>query len=600
MKTAFKQKPNSFCVGKSLRRTVWGMGGFCALLSLAGCGDFFAEKPTELESRNIIRDISKINYAPESQIPMPEVYNSPPRIVEGKIGEVKDAKLFYFTRYHTPQELAKIVNEQFTKKFFDSKGKPYPVRDYGVSINAGANQIIVRCPSVADAEGVRELLEQIDVPPIQVKIDCLISEVYADHTMDWETTIDIQNLFGTGMALGGKKIIEGTDENPIETLLPAFPGAALRDIARSTFGLKVGYVHNEGVAGHEVKALVDLLESRGYLKILMHPTLEVINGKTATIETEELIPMDQIRDVHPVTGNISYTTRYEPVIDSLEITPTVFADGYIGIRTKAVIGSKSTPEGVKQVPIVTKREIKVEENRIRPGESLVIGGITKSEKRSVVRGVPFLKDIPLIGILFSSKDFEERGKEVLFILTPTISTGGLPNKEIVDDIREKHEMLKLEGNIIDAITDPLGQRIYTDLVEKEATKAETERIKARIEKTHAERKSKWLEQELKSATERTAIERSEAERIRSEKKRIQAEIEKLKQEAAKIRQEAEAAKTKAKKAEAQAVEAKKAAEKTKADYETQIANWLKEREKKNGKATAEKTPEPAKENKPQK
>ena len=74
------------------------------------------------------------------------------------------------------------------------------------------------------------------------------------------------------------------------------------------------------------------------------------------------------------------------------------------------------------------------------GESLVIGGIRKTENRSVVRGVPFLKDIPLIGILFSSKDFEERAKEILFIITPSISSGGIDRLQLVEKIHQKHEI----------------------------------------------------------------------------------------------------------------------------------------------------------------
>ena len=145
------------------------------------------------------------------------------------------------------------------------------------------------------------------------------------------------------------------------------------------------------------------------------------------------------------------------MIDSLKITPHVFADGYIGLETNVVIGSKSTPEGVKQIPIVTKREITNKENRIRSGESLVIGGIRKTEKRSVVRGVPFLKDLPGIGVLFSSKDFEERGKEVLFIITPTISTGGIPREEMTSKIRNIHTKVRYERGLRDLMFDPFGR-----------------------------------------------------------------------------------------------------------------------------------------------
>ena len=98
-----------------------------------------------------------------------------------------------------------------------------------------------------------------------------------------------------------------------------------------------------------------------------------------------------------------------------------------------------------QTAIITERSIDVEENRIAPGDSLVIGGMRKSEERSVVRGVPFFKDIPIFGVLFSSKDYEEKATEIIFILTPTISSGGIPNAEMLDEIRGKHSSVKYEG-----------------------------------------------------------------------------------------------------------------------------------------------------------
>ena len=515
------------CPRRLLPSLFCGILCLLAAVALTGCGDFFAAKPTELESRNVLRELAQIDLAPQNELFTPDMYKKEAKIVEGKIGDSTDARLYYFTRHHTADKLASLINTQFIKKFFDAKGKPYPVIDYSVSPNTSTNQLIVRCPTVGDAEQVLEFLELADVPPTQVRIDCLISEVYADHTMDWETTLLIENLLGENISLGGKES-DGI-------LLPAFPGAALRDVARASFGLKAGYVQNEGVSGHEFRALVDILVSRGYLKILMNPTLEVLNGQTAKIETNEHMPLDQISNVHPITGVITQSTNYKDIIDSLEITPYVFADGYIGLKTEAVIGSKATPEGVKQVPIVTERRIRNTENRIRQGESLVIGGITKTEKRSVVRGVPFLKDIPLIGVLFSSKDFEERGKEVLFILTPTISSYGISNKKMVEELREKHQMIRNGKSLTEKITDPFGSGAYTDLVEKEATQAEVGRAKARMEMSHAQRQIDMLTEALEKADKRLKtrerqgkITQTELEAKQAENAAVHAQVAQLK------------------------------------------------------------------------
>jgi type II secretory pathway component GspD/PulD (secretin) len=184
----------------------------------------------------------------------------------------------------------------------------------------------------------------------------MVSELYADLTMDRETTLLITDLFGEGVFLGGKQ--NGTD------VLPAFPGAALRDPARAKFGLKVG------VWQDDFKALVDILVSRGYLKILMNPSLEVVNGEMAKIQSKQHVPLQQITYTSGgVAGGLILGTEtlYYDVIDSLQITPHVFADGYIGLETTAQIAAYLTPEGIKQTPIVTERTITNKDNRIRLG-----------------------------------------------------------------------------------------------------------------------------------------------------------------------------------------------------------------------------------------
>ena len=380
-----------------------------SLLCFGGCGDFFAQKPTEIEVQAILEDLSQIREVPDLNTPLPDIYLAEPKIMEGK----DDAKLFYFTKHHTVDKLSVLIKEQL---------------GYTVSQSPATNQLIVKCPTVDDAKAAIEFLNLVDVPPIQVNIDCLIVERFADVTMDWETTLKIENLLGEKMTLGGKTDSSGN-------LLPAFPGASLRESRRSTFGLNLGYWKNQGITGHEFRAIVDMLVSRGYLKILMNPTIETVNGQRGFITLRDYAPLEMIvtkEGVEPYS-----LTEYKWVEDILEVTPYVYSDGFIGLSTKIQLGSKSKPEGVVQTSIITERLIEVAENRIKPGHSLVIGGIRKSEERAVIRGVPFFKDIPLLGALFSSKDFEEKATEVIFILTPTISSGGVKHAEMIEDMRRK-------------------------------------------------------------------------------------------------------------------------------------------------------------------
>ncbi len=523
--------------GQNVNRSQWLIAGVtvAVVLLVGGCGDFLGGKTTSLQSQSIIRDLSKIEPVPDPNISVPEIYKTPPKIIEQMVGGEPEFKLFYFCMYHTSDELKKIVHEQFATKLFTAEPDPKvtTVTDYTVSSSPATNQLVVRCPKREDADAVLELLEMVDVPPIQVKIDCLISEVYADLTLDWETTLEIENLFGEGIRAGSSAQSFGTSISEMLAaggdVLPAFPGASLRDLARTKLGLQVGYLSES----ENFLAMVDLLESKGYLKILMNPTLEVINGKTATISSTQHVPLQKIIKYIPAlpVPLEQSETEYIDVVDSLEITPHVFADGYIGLETSILLGSKLTPEGVKQLPIVTKKEIENKENRIRKGESLVIGGIRKTEERDVARGVPFLKDIPVLGILFSGRDFEERVVETIFILTPTISTGGIPNKEMVEKVKRKHRSPISEG-LDEIIADPFGFEAGEKAHQLEASETERIRLDAEAEKAQ----SRYT---VREAEERTRRAEAELYRVKAE---ADAAVKAAEEAAEKAKEEAEKAK----------------------------------------------------------
>ncbi len=501
----------------------WVLAVFWMLFS-CGCGDFFAEKPTEIQTQVILNELRQIKENPNVKNPLPEIYRGPAKRIKVKNG----VKLFYFAKHHVVAELSALVNSQFATVHTDDGGKTYTVPDYPVSDSYSTNQLIIHCPSEQEVDKIEEFLELVDVPPIQVNIDCIVLERFADVTMDWETTILIENLLGERITLGGKTDVVGN-------ILPAFPGASLRESRRADFGLDFGYWRNQGIVGHQFRAVVDMLISRGYLKILMNPTLETVNGKPAAIVSREYAPLEKI--VTPPGVEPYSLTEYQWVVDTLEVTPHVFVDGSISLATTIKLGSRSKPEGVVQTSIITERSISIAENRIKPGLSLIVGGIRKSEERAVVRGVPFLKDIPIIGILFSSKDFEEKSTEVIFILTPSISSGGVEYTKMVEDVKEKYAPPKYKLGLKEALTAPFGGGVYTELVEQQAARAEFERFKSDIEKLDALEEVDLIKEKLLEKAEEVLVEKAKAAKAIAEARAAKAEAEKAKAERDKIKAE---------------------------------------------------------------
>ena len=256
---------------------------------LSGCGEVFSQKPTEIQSQEIIRDIREIKPNPNIKNPLPELYRGPAQRVEVKDG----TKLLYFAKNLDVDKLAQLVKNI----------------GYKVDTSSPTNQLIVYCKDDSEADSAMEFLRMVDVPPIQVNIDCLILERFADVTTDWETTLFIENIAGAGVTIGGKTDSDGD-------LYANFPGASLRESQRALFGFDVGYWHNKGILGHQVRLLVDLLVSRGYLKILMNPTLETVNGQPAQILSREYVPLEKILTKAGFDEPFSLTD-YQWVVDIL-------------------------------------------------------------------------------------------------------------------------------------------------------------------------------------------------------------------------------------------------------------------------------------------
>ncbi|MHC4926048.1 MAG: type II secretion system protein GspD [Planctomycetota bacterium] len=496
--------------------------GLCLTMGLSGCGDFFEKMPTDLESRAVLRDIAQVRENPHVDNPLPDVYTAGPQRLAVEDG----VKLFYFTKY-LPVGDPSYKNPKNKALETQTQGFAGTIQQLGfkVSANPSTNQMVIHCADDAECGQILSYLKKTDVPPIQIHIDCLILERFGDVTQDWETTILIENFLGEGITLGEAKFPNA-----------AFPGAALRETRRGEFGLDIGYWINKGVPGHQVRAVVDLLESRGYLKILMNPTLETVNGKESQVRITDRAPIERTvteRD------RVYTVTDYKDVSDMLTVTPYVYADGSIGLKTNITIGSSSKPEGVVQTPIITERSIDVAENRIEPGKSLVIGGMRKSENRSVIRGVPFFKDLPLVGVLFSSKDFEEKATEIVFILTPSISSGGVDYATMAEIIREKYETPDFTTEVEELVSDPLGTKVYSELVQDKTLEAESETIRVERQIGQARRQAQ---------TDRLRAEQAilDSQMLRMQAQEIQAQIDQSKAEKKASQAQADAAAKEAK------------------------------------------------------
>lgn len=164
------------------------------------------------------------------------------------------------------------------------------------------------------------------------------------------------------------------------------------------------------------QAKINALLARGDAKLLARPRITTIDGREAKILIGERVPVQT--ETTDSTGHTSTTTEYVDAGIKLTFTPRVNGDGQITARVRTEVSDAALVPDIKAYKINT-REAETDV-RLKDGETMVIGGLIRSDETGTVTKVPFLGDLPLLGGLFRSSTKTNNETEVVIFLTPHI------------------------------------------------------------------------------------------------------------------------------------------------------------------------------------
>jgi len=173
---------------------------------------------------------------------------------------------------------------------------------------------------------------------------------------------------------------------------------------------------NIGAVG--VDLLLDALETKGLVKTLAEPNLIAMSGDTASFLAggEFPIPVD--------TEDEGVTIEFKEFGVALSFTPTVLDNGLINIIVSPEVSqidptlSVSTALGINVPGLVTRRATTTVE--LRDGQSFAIAGLIQSNFLDTVDQFPWLGDIPILGALVRSTEFQRNETELVIIVTPRL------------------------------------------------------------------------------------------------------------------------------------------------------------------------------------
>jgi len=164
----------------------------------------------------------------------------------------------------------------------------------------------------------------------------------------------------------------------------------------------------------------------GLVKILAEPTVMAISGQEGSFLAggKILIPIAQ----DSLLGTNRVTLEEKEFGVGLKFTPTVLSGGRINLKVAPEVSEISregigisTSGGTSRaiLPLITTRRASTTV-QLMDGQSFAIGGLIKNNTTANIKAFPILGEIPIIGMLFRSSDFQQDRTELIFIVTPRL------------------------------------------------------------------------------------------------------------------------------------------------------------------------------------
>ena len=258
-----------------------------------------------------------------------------------------------------------------------------------IDVDLGSNTLIVN-DIEQNIEKIEEIVQRLDIKPMQVEINAKLVEIDVEAKRELGIKWDLLNLHKSNInAIGSAGVDQG--------------------LALSSGTLKIGTIQSWG----ELNSIIQMLEEDSKANIISNPRITTMDNREASILVGKEIPLI----VADEAGNP--LTELTKIGIMLRVIPHVNKDRTITLDLHPEV-SELQSESTQQGGVIISTAEADTRVRVMNGETVIIGGLIKKIDTEVRTGVPFLKDIPFLGGLFSSSTMVKKKQELVIFVTPTI------------------------------------------------------------------------------------------------------------------------------------------------------------------------------------
>jgi len=242
----------------------------------------------------------------------------------------------------------------------------------------------------------------------QVTLRVRIAEVQRDVLkqlgVDYNAAFS-SGSFTAGMLTGNPFVLNGSlaaggvfPPNPISGLTGAVPGATL-------------------AYGDNIDTFIQAMEQDGLLCTLAEPTLTAISGESAKFLAGGEFPVPVAQEDNTIS------VEFKEFGVALGYSPVVLSSGRISLKVNTEVSELTQQNGVQigllKIPGLTTRKAETTVE-LPSGGSMIMAGLIRDQTKQVIAGIPGAKDLPVLGQLFRSRDFQKNATELTIMVTPFI------------------------------------------------------------------------------------------------------------------------------------------------------------------------------------
>jgi pilus assembly protein CpaC len=243
--------------------------------------------------------------------------------------------------------------------------------------------------------------------------------------------------FGTGSGIASL-VAGGADDTVINPGVFLLPGG---QTPTNTRGILTGRWQPNGPNGNTTAGLLKALENDGLFKVLAEPNLVAVSGEEAEFLAGGEIPIPVVQG----TGTTNVTIEYKPFGVAVKFTPYVLSENRIRMAVQPEVSEVSTDNALVvsgfSVPSINTRRARTTVE-LAPGESFMIAGLIKDQMRATIDQLPGVKELPVLGALFRSTEFQRNETELVIAVTPYV-VDPLKNSDVklpTDNLRPASQM----------------------------------------------------------------------------------------------------------------------------------------------------------------